>query len=756
MLLAALVTSFALAPEAVAATPATVLDGDLTCGEVTAEGNVSTSLGQVWCGSQPASITSTLDTALPVDRSTHKTFDGVPLDVNFALPSTGAAPFPAVGMYHGFGGSKRTFLQMQRWLDKGYAVYSVTQRGIGESCNSADSQAADPTGCANGYTHLMDFRYEVRDSQNFLGELVDQGLISPTSLAASGASYGGGMSMALATLKNRVMNLDGSLSPWQSPNGTPMSLAVAIPQIPWTQLAYALAPNGSNLDYVKDAGYFGRAGVMKESFVSGLSLQGRNAPIGTDPTADVEGWKALLAAGEPYDSNPAVASMISEINTYHSSYGLDHSQAPAPLLISSGFTDDLVPVSEATRFYNRTRAQYPYTSIGLFFGSFGHPRGQSPSNVTAARTALEDQWVDYYLTGAGSPPQSNVTTFAETCPDGTPGAGPYTAPQWASIAPGEIRIEDAAPQTVAAGGGDIEVASAWNPVTGTDPCATAAGVKEPGTANYRTSPAPAGGFTVMGAVTMVAKIALPGDSSQIAARLVDVAPDGSTKQLIERGLWRPTQSGFQVFQLFANGWKVEQGHVLRLELLPRDAYLTSSGNPPTPFDYGRPSDNQQDATISHADIRIPVLENPGALDGLVKSPAKKVLPDRPGVELAPGYESTGAIAIAEYPSLVDARTKLASKKAKVKGHKVRVKLTCEESNVSCAEAKIKVKSAKKTTLAKGSGIQLEPGETQTVSLKLTGKGKKAVKKTKKIKADVIINGEKSGKVTIKGKAKKKK
>ncbi|MCO5327769.1 MAG: acetylxylan esterase [Solirubrobacterales bacterium] len=784
VLLAALLASFVFAPQALAATPANVLDGDLTCGQVTSEGNVSTSLGQVWCGSKPASITSTLDTVLPIDRSTHKTFDGVPLDVNFALPSTGTAPFPVVGMYHGYGGSKFSFSQMQHWLDKGYAVYSVTQRGMSESCRSTGSQTADPTGCADGYTHLMDLRYEVRDSQNFLGELVDEGLISPTKIASSGGSYGGGMSMALATLKNRVMNLNGSLSPWQSPNGTPMSIAVSIPEIPWTELTYALAPNGNNLDYIKDAGYFGRAGVMKESYVTGLSLQARNAPIGTDPQADVEGWKALLATGEPYDSNPATAAMISEINTYHSSYGVDHSQAPAPLLISSGFTDDLFPVNEATRFYNRTRAQYPNTPLALFFGSFGHARGQSQANVTTARTALEDQWVDYYLTGAGSQPASNVTTYTQTCPNGSAAAGPYTASDWASIAPGEIRIEDSAPQTVSASGGDTAVAGLFNPVLSSNPCTTATGAKEPGSANYETAPAPTGGYTVMGAVTMVAKISLPGDNSQIAARLVDVAPDGTTKQLIERGLWRPTQSGFQVFQLFANGWKVEDGHVLRLELLPRDAATTTSGNPPGLSNYGRPSDGQQDATISHADIRIPVLENPGALGGLVQAPAKKVLPARPGVELANGYGSIGSETIADYANRIeppcptgtagttppdckpaDAKAKVVGKKGKVKGKKLQITLTCEDSNASCAPATVKVQGkvksakkgkAKKTTLAKGSGIQLEPGETQTVSLKLTGKGKKAVKKTKKIKADVIINGEKSGKVTIKGKAKKKK
>ncbi len=73
--------------------------------------------------------------------------------------------------------------------------------------------------------------------------------------------------------------------------------------------------------------------------------------------------------------------MIDEITNYHSSYYVDDSQAPAPLLMSSGFTDDLFPVDEVIRFYNRTRANYPNTPMSIFAGSFGHARGQFQANV---------------------------------------------------------------------------------------------------------------------------------------------------------------------------------------------------------------------------------------------------------------------------------------------------------------------------------------------------------------------------------------
>jgi len=751
-LLLGILVALIAAPSAVAAPEAaSVFGGDVTCGEVTADGNVAGTTGQTWCGSIRAgdSITSTVSPALPTDRSTTKTFDGIPLDVNVAFPSTGSAPYPVVGVYHGYGGSKFSFKSMQRWLDQGYAVYSLSQRGFGESCGSQASRDADPTGCEKGYVHLMDIRYELRDTQLFLGKLVDQGLIEPDKIAATGGSYGGGMSLELAALKDRTMELDGTLVPWESPHGTPMSLAVASPNIPWSELTYALAPNGNNLDYIEDAGYFGRTGVMKESYVQGLSTQGFKAPAGSDPRADINGWKARLDAGEPYDDDPAIKAIVDEIDTYHSAYGVDHSESPAPLLISSGFTDDLFPVNEATRFYNRTRAEFPDSPLALFFGSFGHARGQNQDNVRAALEDLEDEWVAHYLKGTGPEPASNVTTYTQTCPNGTDGAGPYTAPDWASIAPGEIRVvDDGGAQTVDADGGDTAVGAAFNPL-GATACTSAPGAKEQGTADYELPPAPAGGYTVMGAATVVARITLPGDTSQIAARLVDVSPDGTTKTLVERGLWRPTNQGLQVFQLFANGWKVEEGHVLRLELLPRDAAQKTPGG--FLSNYGRPSNDQQSATIDDVDLRVPVLEAPGALGGLVTAPAPKVLPDRPGVELAPGYADAvsikGDLGLAGKPT--------------VKGKRLKVAMSCDDSaNYSCRKARLKLEGApkgkhargKNAVLARGKNIRVDAGDTKTLALKLTKRGRKVFggrNGVGRLRTEVFIRGDSTGFTTTK-------
>ena len=766
----ALLGGLFIASTAQAAPPTSVFDGDIAC--TTQVGGAAD--GQTWCGTGQHNQNADV-------RSTVESFDGVPIDVNVAFPDEGehgAGPYPLVYMFHGYGGGKINFPTMNRWLSRGYAVLSQTNRGFHESCGTATSKAADPDCETKGFVRLDDSRYEVRDAQIFAGVLVDENLVLPTRIAATGGSYGGGMSMALAALKDRIMLPDGTYDAWTSPEGTPMSLAVATPNIPWTDLAYSLVPNGSNIDYIEDASYYGRFGVMKQSYVNGLYLSGLTAPgyytpAGEQPEADLAGWKAFMDGGEPYDGEPAAEQMLDEVTSHHSSYYIDHSQAPAPLLISSGFTDDLFPANEATRYYNRTRAEHPSSPIGLFFGSFGHMRGQNGSEVTGALTTLENQWVDFYLADEGTQPDSNVTTFTQVCPNADPDGGPFVTDNWVNQSPGEILVKGDDAQTVQPDGGDRAVGAAFNPAPSGVACAAPAGAQEPGTANYETDPAPAGGYTVMGSPTVIAKITQAGDDSQLAARLVDVSADGSTKILINRALWRPASSGFQVFQLNPNGWHVEEGHKLRLELLPFDG---GNADPVAGLlaNFGRPSNNQQPATIEDLTLRIPVQEAPGSLGGLVTAPAKRVLPDRPGVEIAPGNEAIGSQTIAEYvaegypcpagttgpgggdctPIPVVGKIKIA--KATVKGKFLTARVFCAAANDRCARARVVFRGAPKR--GKGKGVKLaakgnvrsKAGKTVTVRFKLTNKARKLFKDTRKRKV-VRKRGKKRVKVVkVKG------
>ncbi len=51
-----------------------------------------------------------------------KTFDGVPLDTDVALPATGDSALPLVVLLHGWGGSKSGFADEKAWAQRGYAV----------------------------------------------------------------------------------------------------------------------------------------------------------------------------------------------------------------------------------------------------------------------------------------------------------------------------------------------------------------------------------------------------------------------------------------------------------------------------------------------------------------------------------------------------------------------------------------------------------------------------------------------------------
>src|SRR4051812_42364526 len=240
-----------------------------------------------------------------------KTWDGLPLDTTVTLPSaTAAQPLPLIADIHGFGNSKYEYLDpasdaytgnAYTWAKAGYAVLTYTARGLWGSCGTPEARLAGGAACAKGYIHLADVRYEARDTQELIGRLVNDGTADGSRIGVTGDSYGGGQSLELAALRNRVMLQDGRLVPWRSPKGVPLSIAAAAPVIPWSDLMGAIAPNGH-------ANTTSPVGVFKTSFMNGIAAaaqfatgpgqplgqpfvpgrpMGQLAPPGVDPDADV-------------------------------------------------------------------------------------------------------------------------------------------------------------------------------------------------------------------------------------------------------------------------------------------------------------------------------------------------------------------------------------------------------------------------------------------------------------------------------------
>ena len=245
-------------------------------------------------------------------------FDGVPLDVDVTLPPTGDGPFPAIVMLHGWGGSKSAFqsptpegdggtgyhYNNTYFAQQGYAVITPSARGFGRSCGVAGSRT--PGACDRGWLHLADQRYEVRDVQQLLGRLVDEGVVRADALGVTGISYGGIQSHSLARLRDRIRLQNGSYRRWRSPAGRRLRIAAAWARWGATDLTYALAPNGRFLDTRRAPSSQSRSplGIYKKTYTEGLfllgDLNGNIAPAGGPFGSDLRGWKALYEDGEPY------------------------------------------------------------------------------------------------------------------------------------------------------------------------------------------------------------------------------------------------------------------------------------------------------------------------------------------------------------------------------------------------------------------------------------------------------------------------
>src|SRR4051812_2761370 len=123
VVLTALIGGLIMAPSASAVVPASILGG-------------------VPCTVQGDGVNFCTSSISPAPPNLPATWDGVtPVDINFATPDPTAFPAPANGypvvmMFHGYGGSKIGLSAMHRWLDQGYATYSQTDRGFGNSCGN--------------------------------------------------------------------------------------------------------------------------------------------------------------------------------------------------------------------------------------------------------------------------------------------------------------------------------------------------------------------------------------------------------------------------------------------------------------------------------------------------------------------------------------------------------------------------------------------------------------------------------------------
>ncbi len=639
--MAVLVGSFAFAAGAAHASPSQVF-GRVPCGP--AEGVVfcaSTAPVTQTCPQFPVPCaTEVYDPAIKDTRV--PSWDGTPLDLNLALPPGPDRNLPLIIMIHGFESLKigldSTYnddlltpgnVGLGQWAKLGYAVLSYSSRGQGNSCGAPASRIdAD---CTNGFNHLNDFRYEIRDTEYLAGMLADEGIINPQKIGVMGGSWGGGESLDLATLRNRMMLPDGQLVPWVSPvKHLPMQIAAAVPIAAWSSIPFALVPNGHDLDYTLTPydEELTATGVMKLSFGGGLSalleLDSYFPGVNQDPLA-AGVLRALLGYPQDDPNLPAFRGFIKQMDTDNSPYYLPETVAPPPTLYADGWNDDIFTITQELNWVNRELSNHPHAPIAMLLQDFGHQRSQNKAQDAIRLHQNEINWFAHYLQGKDAPVLHGVQAWTTTCPSTAKDGGPYSASSWAALHPGEVRYQSDPTQIMRSDSSNLTEDSAFDPIAGSGVCATTADTTVTGTATYE-FPVTGNGFTMIGSPTIVAHLdpSVEGDNAYpfIAAHLLVIGAGGSSERLLARQTYRPVAAGRQVFQLYPQAYTFRPGDVIKLELAGQD----------TP--YSQPDTSVGSIQVSDLQLRLPVVEKPNCTT--ILSPLAPVVPS--GETLAPGVK----------------------------------------------------------------------------------------------------------------------
>ena len=566
-------------------------------------------------------------------------FNGSKLDVDLTLPSSGGTKHPLIVMLHGFGNDKHEWESTDdqgdgadklRWNNHwfarhGYYVLNYTARGF-RTDDAGGNQPGTPKGtsediespCTCGTLHVKSRDFEIKDTQ-WLAALVARSFpdVDPTAIAVTGGSYGGGESW-----------LQASQPTWdfphaQDPTLPVLQLQVAVPKYPWTDLSYALAPNGhggaytaSQGDPSSDAGSGHPFGVPKLSYIAGLYASGRangtfedltTKPGFTGPEGPISitAWNArLTGVADPAPAeDPVVAQAQRGLTEFRSAYYQDkqweaEAQGRKVAVFSiQGWTDDLFEAVESFRMFKYLKAMDPQWPVAVALGDIGHSRAQ---NKPATWQRLNDQafqWLQSNINGSHDR-STTISSEQTTCDDGAP-ASRLTAQTPEDLSTGSLAVDfkGSAEFTNTSGADDLDgpatdpiVGGAFDSAIGNQgPCRASVAATAPGRFTGLSEPLTAE-RTYVGPGTVTVHYMLGGTTASLAARVWDVDPDGRAL-LVTRGIYRLDTTGSGgadadpavgtlSLPLFGNHWRLAHGHKLRLDLAEVDASTFRPTNTP--------------------------------------------------------------------------------------------------------------------------------------------------------------------------------
>jgi len=564
-------------------------------------------------------------------------FDGSKLDVDLTPPaqdSTG--PHPLIVMLHGFGNNKHEwesttdegdgadkFHWNSHWFSKhGFYVLTYTARGFcrrsDECAKYEDYQPDTPGGTSaelpNGTLHLKSREFEVRDTQ-WLAALVAASYdVDPQRVAVTGGSYGGGESWLQAAQPTWTFPHE------QDPSLPVLELQVAVPKYPWTDLAYALAPNGHGADPYASAQAGNPIGTVKASYISavfalgnaeGIFEQGTTVlppPLWQEGPINVVAWNARsVGQGDPYDAAGAEDPLVTQQrrgltefrSAYYQPWAAQAGRRKVAVFAIQGWTDDLFPAVEATRQFKQLKALDPRWPVEVAIADVGHSRAQNKPAVWQHLNNQANQWLNSNI-GGSKDQQTSVSSLPSTCPNDPGGdtevrAISATTPE--GLAGGSLRVQFARSGQLANPLGVLDPnGPATDPVVGDiiaagEPCRTS---DSPAAGGYTAVSEPlSDNTTYVGLGEVTVPYTLQGaTTATLHARVWDVGEDQTL--LVTRGRYRidvpayDRPAGTLRLPLFGNHWKLRPGHRVRLDLTQVDNATCRVSNLPSSITIGAP------------------------------------------------------------------------------------------------------------------------------------------------------------------------
>lgn len=355
--------------------------------------------------------------------------DRVELDVRLYIPRTASEsePVPAIIFPHGYGATKEQPKgQATKFARQGYVGLTYSARGFGQSTGLISIDSPD---------------YEIADARTLIDLLSERPEVLQDSegdprVGILGGSYAGGVALLTAAYDQRVDAISASRT--------------------WNSLVNSLFPNDAGMPAAETpaaSGADGADGVFKKLwgqffFEGGALDEGGGEDPGSgggDPGTGGEcggglrpeycaAYEEVLATNRLTDDmrelleRSSPASVIGQITT--------------PTLLVQGEGDKLFPLSEADA--NARGIAANGAPVKLVWTTGGHGAFKSNPEEQAQLDALNTQWFDFYLRGAGEDPGTSFdyTEVAQQAPTGPMDGTSRTVAAYPGLTgPGPARID---------------------------------------------------------------------------------------------------------------------------------------------------------------------------------------------------------------------------------------------------------------------------------------------------------------------------